>query len=334
MRLFAATLTALALIAGSSTASAAMVKRSVCVFDIVGSHGDLFNAMKDYRIEAMKWGVDLELRPYTNEKIAAEDFKAGQCDATNLTGLRARTFIPFAGTIDSVGSVPSVDHMRLLMQAVITPTYAPKLKSGPFEVAGIAPLGSAYIFTRDRTVNSLTKASGKRVAVLDYDKSQAQLVAQMGASPVPSDITNFAGKFNNGSVDIIAAPLAAFKPLELWKGLEPKGGIINYPFLFLTVQFLVREDKFTPEFKQKSREYFYANFDKILAALDKAAMEVPKKYYVEIPAADKAQYETMMREARIQLRTDGYYNGEMLTLLRKVRCRMDKSRGECSDQLE
>ena len=333
MRLITATLAALALAATPLTASA-LEKRSVCVFDIVGAHGDLFNAMKDFRIESMKWGVDLELRPYTNEKIAAEDFKAGQCDAVTMTGLRTRGFNSFAGTIDSVGGVPDVNHMRLLLQALADPKSAPKLKSGAYEIAGIAPLGSAYIFTRDRTVNSMTKASGKRVAVLDYDKSQAQMVAQMGASPVPSDITNFAGKFNNGSVDIIAAPLAAYKPLELFKGLEPNGGIINYPFVQLTVQFMVREGKFAPDYTQKSREYFYLNFDRILAGLDKAAQDVPKKYFVEIPPADKVKYEVMMREARIQLRTDGYYNADMLTLMRKVRCKVDPSRGECTDKLE
>jgi hypothetical protein len=333
MRLLASTLAALALAVTPLTASA-IEKRSVCVFDIVGAHGDLFNAMRDFRIEAMKWGMDLDLRPYTNEKIAAEDFKAGQCDAVSMTGLRARGFVPFAGTIDSVGGVPDTNHMRFLLQALADPKSAMKLKTGTYEVAGIAPLGPAFIFTRDKTVNSLTKASGKKVAVLDYDKSQAQMVAQMGASPVPSDITNFAGKFNNGSVDIIAAPLAAYKPLELFKGLEPNGGIINYPFVQLTIQFLVRQDKFAPEFTQKSREYFYVNFDKILAALDKAGQEVPKKYFVEIPKADKVQYEVMMREARIQLRTDGYYNADMLTLLRKVRCKVDSTRGECTDKLE
>ncbi|MFZ5722497.1 MAG: putative solute-binding protein [Pseudomonadota bacterium] len=334
MRLFASTLAALALAIAASPAAAELSKRSVCVFDIVGTHGDLFNAMKDFRIEAMKWGTDLELRPYTNEKIASEDFKAGQCDAVVMTGLRTRGFVPYAGTVDSVGSVPGVDHMRLLLQALAAPQSAPKLKSGPYEVAGIAPLGAAYVFTRDRTVNSLTKASGKRVAVLDYDSSQAKLVAQVGASPVPSDITNFAGKFNNGSVDIIAAPLAAYKPLELWKGLEPGGGIINYPFVQLTMQFMVRDEKFAEEFTQKSREYFYANFDRILSALDKAGQEVPKKYFVEIPDADKAKYETLMRDARLQLRNEGYYNGDMLTLLRKVRCKVDGSRGECTEKLE
>lgn len=337
MRLFSTVLAACALVAAplvASAAPAALPQRAVCVFDIVGTHGDLFNAMKDYRIEAMKWGVDLQLKPYTNEKIAAEDFKAGQCDAVVMTGLRTRTFVPYTGTIDSVGGVPDTAHMRLLLQALADPKSAPRMKTGTYEIAGIAPLGAAYIFTRDKTVNSLTKASGKRVAVLDYDPSQAKMVAQVGASPVPSDITNFAGKFNNGSVDIIAAPLAAYKPLELFKGLEPNGAIINYPFIQLTMQFMVRQGKFSPDYTQKSREYFYQHFDTILNALDTAAKDVPKKYFVDIPADDKIKYEAMMRESRLMLRGDGYYDGEMLTLLRKVRCKVDNSRSECADKIE
>ena len=310
------------------------LKRKFCVWDIAGSNGPIYSAMSDLRIGILRFGIDFDLVPYTNEKIAAEDFKAGQCEAVVMTGLRARTFVPYSGTIDAVGAVPSTAHMRLLLQALSDPKSASKLKSGPYEVAGIAPLGAAYIFTRDRTVNSLTKASGKRVAVLDYDPSQAKLVAQVGASPVPSDITNFSGKFNNGSVDIIGAPLAAYKPLELWKGLEPNGGIINYPFVMLTMQFVVRTDRFTPQYTQKSREYFYDNFDKILSALDKAGQEVPKKYFVEIPAEDKLKYEALMRDARLQLRGDGYYNGDMLTLMRKVRCKIDPSRGECTEKVE
>lgn len=61
---------------------------------------------------------------------------------------------------------------------------------------------------------------------------------------------------------------------------------------------------------------------------------MPKKYFVDIPVDDKVKYEVMMREARIQLRTDGYYNADMLTLLRKVRCKVNATRGECTDKLE
>ena len=56
-------------------------ERTMCVFDIIGANGDIYNIMNDYKTAALGWGVDLELKPYTDEKIAAEDLKAGQCDA-------------------------------------------------------------------------------------------------------------------------------------------------------------------------------------------------------------------------------------------------------------
>lgn len=39
----------------------------------------------------------LDLKPYTDQRIVAEDFKAGQCDAVALTGLRGRQFNTFTG---------------------------------------------------------------------------------------------------------------------------------------------------------------------------------------------------------------------------------------------
>ena len=49
------------------------------------------------------------------------------------------------------------------------------------------------------------------------------MVQQIGAQAVSADVTNFGAKFNNGQVDIIGAPAAVFKPLELHKGLGTKG---------------------------------------------------------------------------------------------------------------
>ncbi|MFZ5722492.1 MAG: putative solute-binding protein [Pseudomonadota bacterium] len=319
---------------GPNALPAKIIKAKFCVFDIAGAHGDIYRTMQDYRIEMLKHGVDFELIPYTSEKIAAEDFKAGICDAVDLTSFRARNFIKSAGTIDAIGALPTTEHVRLALAALADPRSAAKLRSGPYEVAGIVPIGAAYIFTRDRRIDSLTKAAGKRVAVLDYDPTQAKLVSQLGAAPVPSDITNFSGKFNNGSVDIIAAPLAAYRPLELYKGLEPSGGIIDYPFTQLTAQVLVRSEKFDPAMLQYAREQVYRNFDKVLEILAQMSKDVPAKYWVKIPEPDKIKYETMMRDARIQLRDEGYYDGDMLSLLRKVRCKVDSSRAECTDKKE
>ncbi len=310
------------------------IKRKFCVWDIAGTHGDVYRTMQDYRLEILKHGVDFELIPYTSEKIAAEDFKAGLCDAVDLTSMRARNFIQYSGTLDAIGAVPTIEHMRLALAALSDPRMADKLRSGPYEVAGIVPIGPAYVFTRDRKIDSITKAAGKRVAVLDFDPTQAKMVAQMGAAPVPSDVTNFASKFNNGAVDIIVAPLVVYRPFELYKGLEPNGAIIDFPFTQITAQVLVRSEKFSPELLQFAREQIFLNFDKVLQILADMSADIPTKYWVKIPQDEKLRYEIMMRDARIQLRNEGYYHPEMLSLLRKVRCKVDATRAECTDKLE
>ncbi|MBQ0753689.1 MAG: hypothetical protein KBT87_05805 [Gammaproteobacteria bacterium] len=310
-------------------------QRKICVFDLIGNVGPVMGAMRDWQVAALEWGVDVELVPFTNEAIAAEDLKAGKCDAALITGIRSRLFNSYAGTLDSVGGVPTMDHLRILLQVLSTPgASSEKLNNGTYEIMGIAPAGGAYIFVNDRTINSLAKAAGKKVAVLDYDKTQAKLVAQVGATPVASDITNFSTKFNNGIVDVIAAPLIAYNALELYKGLSPDGGIINYPLVQLTIQLVARSDRFDKDVAQKSRKYFYDNLDRILEALNKEAAAVDDKWWVEIPNEDKQEYELMMQQARLQMRDEGFYSAEMLTLERKVRCKLAPSNAECVNPVE
>ena len=43
----------------------------------VGANGPLFAITKEFQPVALKRGIKLELRAYTDEKVAAEDFKAG-----------------------------------------------------------------------------------------------------------------------------------------------------------------------------------------------------------------------------------------------------------------
>ncbi|MED5238891.1 MAG: putative solute-binding protein [Pseudomonadota bacterium] len=326
-KLMKAALAACAL-ATSVTAQAAPTK--ICVFDIVGNVGPMMGAMKDWQTEALGWGLEAELIPYTNEAIAAEDLKAGVCQAALVTGIRGRGFNKYAGTVDSIGAIPTMDHLRIVLQVLSNPQVAPKLTHGSYQVMGIAPAGAAYVFVDDKEVNTLAKAAGKRVAVLEYDETQAKLVSQVGATPVASDITNFSTKFNNGVVDVIAAPLAAYEALELYKGLSPDGGIINYPLVQLTIQLIGKKDAFSAEVAQKSREYFYSNLDRIVAQLKKEEEKVDPKWWVEIPDADKAKYEVLMQEARNLLRVEGYYDPDMLDMLRKVRCKLNQSRAECT----
>ena len=311
-------------------------ERSMCVFDIIGANGDIYNIMKDYKTAALGWGVDLELKPYTDEKIAAEDLKAGQCDAAVLTGIRGRQFNNYTGSLDSIGAIPSYDAMRTVVTVLASgnPSINEKLVSGPYEVGGIAPMGAAYLFVKDRTIDTVGELSGKSIAVLEYDSAQASMASRVGMSPVMSDITNFSGRFNNGSVDICFAPIAAYSALELYKGMQPDGGMIDYVLGQLTAQVILKKDRFPDGYADSSRKYMLGQFDRAMTVIENANNEVDKKWWIRIPEADKLRYDEMMREARIALTNDGVYSKDMMSLLRKVRCKEEPSRAECVNPVE
>lgn len=325
--------TALAL---SFSPAQAAVERTMCVFDIIGANGDIYNIMKDYKTAALGWGVDLTLKPYTDEKIAAEDFKAEQCDAAVLTGVRGRQFNNYTGSMDSIGAIPDYDAMRTVIQVLSSdsPSINENLKSGPYEVAGIAPMGAAYLFVKDQSLNTVSDLSGKSIAVLEYDEAQAKMASSVGMSPVMSDITNFSGRFNNDSVDICFAPIAAYSALELYKGMKPDGGIVDYVLGQLTAQVILRHDKFPDGYASESRQYMLGQFDRAMKIIQNARAEVESKWWIRIPEADQQRYNQMMREARMSLTKDGTYSKDMMTLLRKVRCKMDASRAECVNPTE
>ena len=61
--------------------------KSLCVFDLLGTNGPIYAQMKGYKIAALNWGTDFQLKPYINENNAAADFKSGLCDSASFTGI-------------------------------------------------------------------------------------------------------------------------------------------------------------------------------------------------------------------------------------------------------
>jgi len=301
-----------------------------CIFDPVGNNGPAVSNARDYLLEARKWGINAEIKAYVDERVAAEDLKAGQCDGVAITTLRAKQFNHFVGSLDSVGAVPDSAHMRAALAALADPKMAPLMVTGQYEVAGIIPLGSLYVMVRDRAINSIEKAAGKKVAVLEWDKSQAKMVQRLGAQPVASDITNFAGKFNNGQVDIVAAPAVAFKPLELYRGVGDKGAVYRFPMAMLSASLIIRRDRFPPDVGQKLREFVYTQIDRAFEYVAREEKGIDAKYWMDLTPADKAKYIDMMREARISMTREGDYDARMMKLLKRVRCKINPGLAECT----
>ncbi|MFZ5560991.1 MAG: putative solute-binding protein [Pseudomonadota bacterium] len=309
----------------------------VCIFDPIGNSGPAIQYARDLVLQARRWNVFLDIQAFTDERVAAEDFKAGQCDAVALSTFRAKQFNKFMGSFDAVGALQDYAQVRTAMNVLYTnPKVAPYMIEGDYQVGGIVPIGAVYVMVNDRSINSIEKAAGKKVAVLDFDKSQAKMVERLGAQPVPSDISNFSGKFNNGQVDIIAAPAIVFRPLELYRGLGDKGGIYRIPLVMMSGSVVFRREKFLREVPdlddkvQKIRNFAITYLDQAYALIDSVEKDIPERFWMDLSPEDKDKYFRMMREARLQLMQDGTYDPKMLGLLKKVRCKHNPGSYECA----
>ncbi len=143
--------------------------KSLCIFDMLGANGPFFAEMKDYKTAALAWGVDFTLKPYTNERVAAEDFKAGTCDAVIFTGIRARQFNTFTGSMDAIGSIQDYGLLKSAISTISSKKAEKLMLNDPYEVVGILPAGAAYMFVKDRAIDTVGELAGKRIAILDSD---------------------------------------------------------------------------------------------------------------------------------------------------------------------
>ena len=334
-KILVATLGAIAI---STAVHAEEKSLSLCIYDPLGTRGDAYSYAKDYVLKLPSFGLKkpVELKVYTNEAVVAEDFKAGMCDAAAMSNLRARQFNHFTGSLDSLGAVPSYKHLNAVLQTLTRPEMAKYMINGDYEVVGLIPLGAAYIMVNDRKINTLAKAAGKKIAVLDYDKSQIKMVQRIGGQPVSIDLSTMSGKFNNGQVDIMAGPAVIFKPLELYKGMTDKdgnasGAVVRFPLLQVTAALIVNRKKFDdPAVNQRLREYVFRQVDTAYKYVAQAEADVPAKYWMDVAEADKPGYTKLMREARIEMVKDGTYDKRMMSLLKKVRCKIEPTNYECS----
>ncbi len=316
----------------AGTAQAAKV--DICVFDLLGKSGESFQMAQEWALAAKSWGADVNLIPRQDEAVADNDFKAGKCDGVFMTAMRARQYNKFAGSIDALGGAPSNEIAKRAITFALDKRNESKMVSNlggkKYEVAGIAPLGSAFIFVRDKSIDSIEKAAGKKFAVLGYDEAQKIMVQRVGAQAVISDVSNFVAKFNNGQVDMVGAPAYAYKPLEIYKGLGSNGAMFNFPVLQVTADFIIRPEKFPADFGQKSRDWFIKNLPKSFAMINRLESGIPAKYKLNLNAEDKTKYQKMLRDGRMDMTKRGIYDAGMMSVLKKARCSVDKANFECS----
>ncbi|PTQ89600.1 hypothetical protein C8N29_106131 [Agitococcus lubricus] len=282
-----------------------------------------------------KASTEVKFNIYNDERVASEDFKVGQCDGIAMSNLRARQYNSFVGSLDAIGAILSYKQLNEVIGILAKPEMNKYMVSQNFEIVGIIPMGAAYIMVNDRKINTISKAAGKKVAVFDFDKSQAKMVQNIGAQPVSVDFSNVGGKFNNGQVEIMAAPALAFEPLELYRGMtdaqgNARGAIIKFPLLQVTGVLMMHQNRFPDGLGSLIREFVSTQLAPAYQFVLETENEIPVKYWMDVPEADKPGYVAMMRTARIQMTKEGHYDKQMMRLLKNVRCKLEPSNYECA----
>ena len=338
-------LAASALITAFGASTAVQAKTLVCVWDVAGKTGDVYAQATDYAIAMQKHGADIELKSYVDERVAIEDFRAGQCDGVIATGFRTRQFNNVAGSLDSIGATTivkagkvdidaSYEVVRKVVQIFADPKAGKLMVEGNYEIGGIFPLGAAYPMVRDRKINSVEALSGKKIAAFDYDKAQGVMIQRIGAQPVSVDVTNIGPKFNNGFVDMVTLPAVAFKPFELYKGIGANGGIGRLPIMIPTVQMVISKAKFPEGFGEASRQYWLSKFDNALRLIKIAENGIPAAMWQDLPVEAVPKYVLMFRESRIEIAKQGLYNKQGLNIIKRARCSINASDAECASKSE
>ena len=324
-------LSTLALCAFSSMVQA---KQQVCVFDLLGKAGESYKFLEEWALVSKRWGAQVQLISFQDEDLADKAFQNDKCDAVYMTSMRARTYNKFAGSIDALGGVPSNKIAQKAVEYVLDPRNTKRmtttLQGESYEVAGIGLIGSAYIFVKDRSLNTIEKAQGKKFAILHYDRAQRVMVERVGAVPVMSDISNFIKKFNTGEVDVVAAPAYAYKPLEIEKGLGSKGAMLNFPVVNVTADLIVRPERFPAQFGEQSRQWFLQKIPQSFAMVQRLEAAIPSKIKMQLSKEDKEKYQRLLREGRIDLTKQGVYDPGMMRVLKKARCTVERTNFECS----
>lgn len=309
-------------------------KQNVCVFDLLGKAGESYKLMEEWALAAKTWGADINLTVYQSEEAVDKNFKTNKCDAAAMTTMRSREYNKFGGSIDALGGIPNNEIARRAINYALDKRNAKRLvseKNGvKYELAMITPIGIAYIFVKDRAMNTLEKGKGKKFAYLHYDLAQKVAVERVGAIGVPSDIFNFVKKFNDGEVDAIASPAYAYKPLEIYKGLGSNGAMFTYPVVNVTADLIIKPEQFPEGFGIKSREWAVKQLPSSFKKIEKMEAEIPAKYKLNVSKDDALRYQKLLREGRIELTKRGVYDPVMMSVLKKARCTVDRTNFECS----
>jgi len=303
--------------------------RMTCVWDVLGKQGPIYASTIDQALRMKHYGITMDVMAYTNEQEVVDKLKTGECDTSIMSGTQAKQFNDFTGSIEALGGVLSRKHMKYLLQVLASTHAHKKMRQGDYHVVGVIPIGASYLFTHSSKKPALRRIFKGKAAVVNDDVSQKGLFDAFGMKIVRGkNMAAAAGAYNLADADVVMAPLVGYNMFNLGAGLK-YGSIVDYPISQMTLQVVSRVDTIPPEVGQFLREDLFIKLNMLYREVEKNTREVPREKMFKFSPREEKIFDQKITDIREKLTKEGAYNKSMMKLQKKIRCKIDKQRGEC-----
>jgi hypothetical protein len=303
--------------------------RTTCVWDVLGKKGPIYTATVDQSLRMKHYGITMDVNAYTNEQDVVDKLKSGECDTSIMSGVQAKQFNDFTGSIDALGGAPSREHMKYLIQVLASTSAHKKMHQGDYHIVGVIPIGVNYLFTHNVKRPTIRRVFKGKASIISGDISQRKLFDAFAMNLIPREnAAAVAGAYNLSDADVILSPLVGYNMFNLGGGLK-HGSIVAYPISQMTLQVVSRVDTIPLEVGQFMREDLFVKLNTLYRVIDRNSREVPRDKVLKFSPREEKMLDIKIATIRQQITEEGGYNKGMMKLQRKIRCKIDKSRQEC-----
>lgn len=310
------------------------ILRTFCVWDPLGKAGPISSTVDDQKLRSLHYGMDLTVITFQDEVELLDALRTDdRCDAALIRGSVAMEFNKFAGTIEAIGGMRQREQVHLLMQVLANPRMASRLTDDKYTVLGVATMGASYRFTSDRSKRSLADFKNQLMAVESLDPSRSEFVSAIGANPANGSMMSNVQSYADGKVKGMISPIIAYLVMGTGQ-ISRDVGIFDTPVAQSTIQLIGHTEKFPPGLAQILREDFLFKFDNYARRVDNEMALIPGEFWMKDTKADVQKMEQIALDVRLKLREEGYYDPAMLRLQRKIRCKFEPARSECTNPKE
>lgn len=95
-----------------------------------------------------------------------------------------------------------------------------------------------------------------------------------------------------------------------------------------------RAERFPVGVAQILREDFLLKFDNYINRVEVERVNIPQEKWFEVSSEKQQEMANELKELRISLRDQAVYDPDMITLAKRVRCRVASGASECQDNRE